>query len=178
MEEQSDQPTLYLTADVARVIANHAASTYPNECVGLLLGRINGSNQHVVAAAPVENRWQGQVELAPGDDPTSLHDRFYLDPRDYLRVDREARERQLDIVGCYHSHPDHPAVPSDRDLVGAQGVGGGSNFAFVIQSVIAGQPADLTSWLLLDNATRFEAEIIAVEAPAVLNYPKETNTRF
>lgn len=151
-----------LTSAAVRGIATHAEATYPDECVGLLLGRLEGTNKIVLEAYPVENRWEGQVTLAESDNADSRRDRFYLDPRDYLRADRSARERDLDIVGCYHSHPDDQAVPSGRDLVGAQGVGGGPGFAFVIQSVAQGVATDLASWLLLDEGTRFEQEELEV----------------
>ena len=81
------------------------------------------------------NNWSAEVGLTDAEHEHSLADRFYLDPRDYMRADRAARAQGLDIVGCYHSHPDHPAIPSERDRVGAQGVGGGSSFSFLIQSV-------------------------------------------
>lgn len=144
--------------DARAAIAAHAVATYPDECVGLLLGTLAESHKHVVAAFPVENRWSGQVALAETDDAESRRDRFYLDPRDYLRADRAAREQGLDVIGCYHSHPDHPAVPSERDRVGAQGVGGGTSFSFVIQRVHAGTAAELASWLLAEGGERFVAE--------------------
>ncbi len=149
-----------LSPEAARVIAAHAEQTYPDECVGLLLGHLDadGSGKTVVETYAVDNQWQGQVALADDDDATSRHDRFYLDPRDYLRADRAARARGLDVVGCYHSHPDSPPVPSERDRVGAQGVGGGTAFAFIIQSVRSGKAERLASWLLLDDGTRFEEE--------------------
>jgi proteasome lid subunit RPN8/RPN11 len=153
---------LILAPLAAQAIAAHAESTYPDECVGLLLGTLDGSTRHVQAIFPVENSWQGQMSLADDDDAQSRRDRFYLDPRDYLRADREARARGLDVVGCYHSHPDHPAEPSERDRVGAQGVGGGHGFAFVIQSVVQGSATELASWLLMDEGTRFEQERIDV----------------
>jgi proteasome lid subunit RPN8/RPN11 len=157
---------IQLSAEAVQAIAAHAESTYPDECVGLLLGLLNGTLKTVIKAHPVENRWQGQVALSETDNSESRRDRFYLDPRDYLRVDREARAQGLDIVGCYHSHPDHVAEPSARDLVGAQGVGGGVGFAFVIQSVRQGVAAEMTSWLLMNDSesenegegTRFEQE--------------------
>jgi proteasome lid subunit RPN8/RPN11 len=151
-----------LTAQTAAQIAAHAEETYPDECVGLLLGHLAGTDKIVVQVYPVENRWEGQVTLSAQDDSESRHDRFYLDPRDYLRADREARATGLDIIGCYHSHPDHPPEPSGRDLVGAQGVGGGPSFAFVIQSVRQGKAAELMSWLLLDAGTRFAQEEVVV----------------
>ncbi|NJN19032.1 MAG: M67 family metallopeptidase [Oscillochloris sp.] len=153
---------LQITSEVAATIAHHAEVTYPDECVGLLIGRLDGAAKIVLFAYPVENRWAGQVQLAENDDPESQRDRFYLDPRDYLRADREARARDLEIVGCYHSHPDHPAIPSERDRVGSQAVGGGTSFAFAIQSVQAGKAAGLTSWLLVEEGTRFAAEDVVV----------------
>ena len=132
---------LTLAPEALAAIAAHAETTYPDECVGLLLGRLDEGRKTVLAVYQAENRWQGQVTLAETDDPTSRRDRFYLDPRDYLRADREAQARGLELVGVYHSHPDDAAVPSERDRVGAQAIGGPS-FAFVIQSVRAGRAAE------------------------------------
>lgn len=147
-----------LTPEARRAIAAHAEATYPDECVGLLLGRLEGEHKIVTATHPVENRWEGQVTLAETDRADSRRDRFYLDPRDYLRADRAAQAQGLDVVGCYHSHPDDRAVPSERDRVGAQGVGASTCFAFVIQSVEQGRAADLASWLLADEGARFVPE--------------------
>jgi proteasome lid subunit RPN8/RPN11 len=155
--------TLLLSADARRAIAAHAEQTYPDECVGLLIGTIEGDEKRVRSAFAVPNRWEGQVTLAATDNPTSQRDRFYLDPRDYLRADRAARAEGLDIVGCYHSHPDWPAEPSERDRAGAEGVGGGTGFSFIIQSVRSGQASDLLSWLLAEDGSRFEAEPLAFE---------------
>jgi proteasome lid subunit RPN8/RPN11 len=200
---------LILSSKAIEQITAHSESTYPDECVGLLLGYIEepyqGDNDWdedddwddedddwgdedddwgdeddddwddddeiekvVVQAYPVENQWEGQVQLTEGKDgekkdTESRHERFYLDPRDYLRVEREGRSRGLDIVGCYHSHPDHSPSPSERDKVGAQGVGGGKAFSFVIQSVRQGNVDEMASWLLLDNGTRFVQEELLTE---------------
>lgn len=148
---------LRLSPEAAQAIAAHAEKTYPDECVGLLFGSLDGELKTALSAFAVENRWAGQVSLAESDDPSSRRDRFYLDPRDYLRADREARASGLEIVGCYHSHPDYPATPSERDRVGAQAIGG-TSFAFVIQSVRAGAAAELASWLLVDAGARFTEE--------------------
>lgn len=153
---------LHLTHSAVAAIAAHAEATYPDECVGLLLGRYEGEVKVVVAVYQVENRWAGQVELGEGDDPESRRDRFYLDPRDYLRADRDAQSRGLDLVGCYHSHPDSAATPSERDRVGAAAIAG-TSFAFAIQSVRAGGAAELRSWLLVDEGARFAEEELALE---------------
>ncbi|MEN9933548.1 MAG: hypothetical protein RLZZ387_127 [Chloroflexota bacterium] len=144
--------------DVRQAIASHAEQTYPNECVGLLIGRFEGGRKIAEAALPAANTWTSDVALTDAEQDHSQRDRFYLDPRDYLRADRAAQARGLDIIGCYHSHPDHPAVPSERDRTGAQGVGAGSLFSFLIQSVRDGQAAELTSWLLADEGRRFISE--------------------
>ncbi len=151
---------LHLTTEAQQAIAAHAVAEYPNECVGLLLGAINGESKQATIAYPVPNRWEGQVELATTDNPNSRRDRFYLDPRDYLKADRAARAQGLDIIGCYHSHPDWPAEPSERDRVGAQGVGGGTSFSFVIQSVSASTASSLRSWILEADGSRFLEEAL------------------
>jgi proteasome lid subunit RPN8/RPN11 len=153
---------LSIAPEAARAIAAHAEATYPDECVGLLLGAIEGETKLVREAMPLENRWAGQVQLSDADDAQSRRDRFYLDPRDYLRADRESQARGLEIVGVYHSHPDYPATPSERDRVGAQAIGG-TSFAFAIQSVRDGRAAELASWLLIDAGARFVQEQLQIQ---------------
>jgi proteasome lid subunit RPN8/RPN11 len=111
-----------------------------------------------IEALPVRNAWTPEVALTDAEHEHSLRDRFAIDPRDYLRADRAARAKGLDVVGCYHSHPDHPAEPSERDRVGAQGAGAGELFSFLIQRVDGGRAAELTSWMLADEGARFAAE--------------------
>ncbi len=154
---------IILSDHIRNIIARHAEETYPDECVGLILGRIDGARTEVEDVFPAPNRWTADVGLTAVDANHSLRDRFYLDPRDYLRAEREARSRNLDVVGCYHSHPDHPAVPSPRDVTGAQGIGGGSRFAFLIQSVREGRATELTAWTLDETGARFVAAEMVVE---------------
>src|SRR5204862_5527472 len=131
--------------------APHAEASHENERAGLLSGHIAGNKKSVETIHEAPNNWSAEVGLTDAEHEHSLADRFYLDPREYMRADRAARAKGLDIVGCYHSHPDHPAIPSERDRVGAQGVGGGSSFSFLIQSVRSGQAAELASWLLIED---------------------------
>ena len=147
-----------LSEHARQAIARHAESTYPHECVGLLIGRLENGGKIVEEIYQAQNTWSADVGLTNAEHEHSLRDRFYLDPRDYMKADRAAQARGLDIVGCYHSHPDHPAIPSERDRVGAQGVGGGSGFSFLIQSVRDSQAAELTAWLLSEAGDRFVAE--------------------
>jgi proteasome lid subunit RPN8/RPN11 len=76
-----------------------------------------------------------------------------VDPKDYLRADREARSKGMDIVGFYHSHPDHPARPSEFDRKNAW-----PWFSYVILAVEQGVPREMTGWLLAEDGSRFLPE--------------------
>ena len=95
-------------------IKAHAEADYPHECGGLLLGHLDAENDKtVVETLPMENT--AEVE--------TRHDRVLIDPRALMLADRKAREKGLDVIGYYHSHPDDEAVPSQFDLDHALPVG-------------------------------------------------------
>ena len=131
------------SAEILDEIRRHGEETYPEECCGFLLGRATGDENEIVSARRATNR--------NGD---RRHDRFVIGPEDYLAADRAARERGLDIVGMYHSHPDHPARPSSTDLAQATFPG----YTYVIVAVQSGRATDLTAWSLSPDRSRFEAE--------------------
>jgi proteasome lid subunit RPN8/RPN11 len=83
----------------------------------------------------------------------SRHNRVLLLPKDVLRAERHARERGLDVVGYYHSHPNAPAVPSQYDLDHALPV-----WSYVIVSVMDGKPVDIRSWEMEDDRSKFNEE--------------------
>jgi proteasome lid subunit RPN8/RPN11 len=92
----------------------------------------------------------------------SPHDRYYIDPRELLRIQREARNRELDVIGFYHSHPDHPARWSQTDLAEAHWLG----CSYVITSVNEGSAAQTNSFLLDggdEEQKRFEDEPLELE---------------
>jgi proteasome lid subunit RPN8/RPN11 len=102
---------LVLPAALRARIADEARAALPGECCGLIEGRRDGVGRVVAAAVhPARN-------IGGGDD------RFEIDPADHIRILRAARARGMEIVGCYHSHPNGRAEPSSRDLVGAVEVG-------------------------------------------------------
>ncbi len=154
---------LYLGAGHRQAIAQAAVDRYPSECCGLLVGqRVFVANQtparedhrQVVAVVATENAWEpGGLDNGPGDDGGhSDRDRYAIDPSDLLRVQKSAREQELEIIGIYHSHPDHPAMPSECDRALAWPV-----YSYVIVSVIEGKVADLKSWRL-DDQHQFQSE--------------------
>ena len=127
---------LHLDAAVDRAIRLHGEETYPHECCGALVGQ--GERALTTVALP------NTTEEGP-------RRRFLVRPADYRLAEQRARELGGDLLGFYHSHPDHPARPSQYDLDHAW-----PTFAYVIVSVAAGAAADMTVWWLKDDRTIFE----------------------
>lgn len=118
----------------------HAQAAYPDECCGAMLGRMEGSNKTVSIALRLENVSQG-----------SRRARYELRPEDLLHADREARRRDMDLIGIYHSHPDCGAYFSETDLKNSC-----PWYSFVILSIAKGAFDHANSWL--PDAERTAAE--------------------
>lgn len=143
-------------------IRRHGVRAYPNECCGLLLGHANGAEKEVQEVVPLTNLRhdpERAQELMPLDEPgrESERNRFLIDPLEQLRVEKDARARGLDVLGYYHSHPDHPARPSDYDCEHAW-----PWYSYIILSVSGGEPKELTSWVLADDRSKFNPEHVEV----------------
>ena len=136
---------LNLNQDFTERIRAHAAQSYPYECCGALLGAETDGGRAVRDLVMLDNQ---------RDD--SPRNRFLVRPEDVLRVENAARERGLDVLGWYHSHPDAPARPSEFDREHAW-----PWYSYVIVSVEAGEPRGMASWRLTDDRERFDAEAIA-----------------
>jgi proteasome lid subunit RPN8/RPN11 len=139
-------------------IRQHSAGDYPSECCGVLLGKVEGDAKHVAEVVALKNLRHDPSraqELLPVEDPgrETERNRFLIDPLDQLRVEKDARARGLDVVGYYHSHPDHLARPSNYDRDHAW-----PWYSYVIISVERGVPKDLTSWVLAEDRSAFHAE--------------------
>jgi proteasome lid subunit RPN8/RPN11 len=143
-------------------IRRHGAEDYPNECCGVLLGKVAGTAKAVSEVVPLRNLRHDPPraqELVPVDDPESEteRNRFLIDPLEQLRVEKDARARGLDVLGFYHSHPDHPARPSNYDRGHAW-----PSYSYVILSVERGEPKELTCWLLAADRSVFDPEQVEV----------------
>ena len=142
---------LLLAKNLEKEIRDHAVKDYPHECCGAMLGTDEGgADRQVRALFPLINR---------RDD--SPRNRFSITPEDFRAAERAAAERGLDLLGWYHSHPDHPARPSEFDREHAW-----PWYSYVIVSVDAGVAKDLTSWRLEDDRSKFLAEEVAPERAA------------
>ncbi|HXW90375.1 MAG TPA: M67 family metallopeptidase [Terriglobales bacterium] len=115
-------------------LRRHGEETYPHECCGVLLGRMEEAGRRVVTSIA---RCQNTREDSP-------QNRYQIDPRELIRIQREGRERQEDIIGFYHSHPDHAARWSPTDLAEAHWFG----CSYVITSVEKGKAAATNSFEL------------------------------
>lgn len=127
-----------------KIMNEDAVKSYPDECCGFMYGHEDANGDRLVSVAlPVNN---SSVE--------NRKRRFEISPKDYLKAERYALENDLQLLGVYHSHPDHPAEPSEQDRVAAQ-----TWFSYIIISVSADRIRNTRSWLLNDQS-RFEEEKI------------------
>ncbi|GAB4400631.1 MAG: M67 family metallopeptidase [Microscillaceae bacterium] len=132
---------LLLDASALETMKAHAEATYPNECCGFFYGQ-EGDQRHISLARPVENSQAGDQRR-----------RFEISPLDYMRAEQFALEQGLSLLGIYHSHPEHPAIPSEHDRVQAQ-----PYFSYLIFSVIGQKVVHYRSWQLKEE--QFEEETI------------------
>jgi len=151
------EKALWISAHLAEKIRLHGAETYPHECCGALLGRDSelenpDSAREVLGLFPLINR---------RDD--SPRNRFSVTAEDVLEADKAARAQGSEVIGWYHSHPDHPARPSqyDRDHAWPW-------YSYVIVSVHKGAPEEMTSWRLSDDRAEFSSEGIEIRHRAAV----------
>ena len=142
---------LSISKELAERIRAHGAETYPHECCGALLGRDDEARE-ILGLFPLINR---------RDD--SPQNRFSVTAQDVLDAEKSARQQGLDVVGWYHSHPDHPARPSEYDRDHAW-----PWYSYIIVSVAQGQPQDMTSWRLNDDRGQFSPEAIQIQQRATV----------
>jgi proteasome lid subunit RPN8/RPN11 len=136
-----------LNARLFDEITRHAEREYPRECCGLLVGRIvdAGRTRIIQETFPVANTFEEGEQ----------YHRMSIEPLDYARAERLYAGRGLGVVGNYHSHPDHPAVPSQFDL---EHLAPWTTMSYVVVSVREGKAVDLRSWELEADRSRFNEE--------------------
>ncbi len=140
---------IYLTEEQIEQIKAHGEQTYPHECGGMLIGRFDAEDgKTVVELLPMKNAM----------NKSEQHNRVLILPKDVLRAERYAREKRLDVIGYYHSHPDHPARPSQFDLDHALPV-----WSYIIVSVEKGKAVDLRSWEMENDRSKFNEEAVKVK---------------
>jgi proteasome lid subunit RPN8/RPN11 len=118
----------------------HAQSTFPDECCGVMIGKIDGDAKNVSLAIALENAYKGKQE-----------DRYEIRPEDLLAADKNARAKGLDLIGIFHSHPDCDAYFSKTDLENSC-----PWYSFVVLSIKGGKFDHANSFL--PNADQSAAE--------------------
>jgi proteasome lid subunit RPN8/RPN11 len=137
--------TLRLPGALADEIRRHGEAAYPAECCGAMVGRAEGGAKEVLRLSPAINRRT--------DDPH----RYLIAPDDLRQLERAVREAGQEIVGYYHSHPDHPARPSAFDAEHAW-----PWYSYLIVRVDRGRGADMASWVLDDERPLMHPESLDV----------------
>ncbi|HEY4355147.1 MAG TPA: M67 family metallopeptidase [Acidobacteriaceae bacterium] len=136
--------SLTIPQDLYDQLRAHGEETYPHECCGIMLGRAGEGSNEVV-----------DLMRAGNTRTDSAHNRYHIAPQELIKAQREGRARGLDIVGFYHSHPDHPAQWSPTDFAEAHWYG----CSYVITSVARGISEITNSFLLMGTAEEDKAFI-------------------
>jgi proteasome lid subunit RPN8/RPN11 len=135
---------ILVSGEVERLVRAEGEKWYPDECCGLLLGRIDeNGRRRVEDIMPAPNAGQAEERCR----------RFRIEPDEFMRAEKRARLRGLDVIGFYHSHPDHPAAPSEYDREQALPF-----YSYVILSVRKGVAAEISSWELSGDRALFNHE--------------------
>lgn len=142
---------LQFEAKILQKMLDDTVRTFPDEACGFLLGRENGEERVFYDILVVENSKEGDKRR-----------RFEISARDYLNAEQFALQKGLDLLGVYHSHPKHPAIPSEHDRVAAM-----PYFSYVIVSVFEHGPEHLRSWRL-NEAQQFEEEAVDIAFHATI----------
>ena len=136
--------SLVLRAKETEIVHTHLCRAYPEEGCGVLVGREREDVREVVQAVPVENRRED-----------SRARRYLISPEQLLAADRSARAAGLEVLGFFHSHPDHPPEPSSFDRENAW-----PWYSYLIVSVERGHVAGQRAWRLREDRASFDAEPI------------------
>ncbi|MGO9482516.1 MAG: Mov34/MPN/PAD-1 family protein [Candidatus Kryptoniota bacterium] len=136
-----------ITKESILQIEKHGERAYPEECCGIMLGINDGNDRGIEEVFGLDNE-QGE----------NRQRRFFVTPKQYLQAERIAVERKLQLLGFYHSHPDHPAAPSEFDRDHAL-----PWFTYLIVSVAQGKAKDITAWFLNETRERFDKSDLLME---------------
>lgn len=128
------------------VIESHGCEGYPHEVCGIIMGHFNEEGNVVT-----------EVRRAVNLNNERAHDRYEMDPKDLLKAEREGREAGVEIIGYYHSHPDHPDRPSEFDRERAWPA-----YSYLIASVMGGKDVTTRSWVINEETSKFDEEEIDI----------------
>lgn len=143
--------SITLTPEQVRAIEAHGEETFPNECCGFMLGTSDTDDKTIVELMRAYNEFEEQEK----------YHRFLITPEAYMRGEKYARAKGLDIMGFYHSHPNAPARPSQYDLDHAW-----PWLSYVIVSIMDGKADAMTSWVMKEDRSAFTEETMVTNGAA------------
>jgi len=135
-----------LSPELEKNIRVDGETAYPNECCGVLIGEVDNVGIKTVKST---------LTISNASEDGEQYHRFLITPEDMMKAEQAARAKKLDVIGFYHSHPDHPSAPSGYDKDHALPF-----YSYVIVSVDNGKAQILTSWELADDRSDFTQEKI------------------
>jgi proteasome lid subunit RPN8/RPN11 len=133
---------IVLPKSIAKQIEAEGSAAYPNECCGILIGKEKDGRRVVERLAPMKNAF----------DPAERYHRFTIDPLAQIEAEKSADDTGQMVLGYYHSHPDHPARPSEYDRTH---VPPWSFYSHIIVAIEKGRPAEMTAWYMDENMEQF-----------------------
>lgn len=139
--------TVFISPAALSQLQQHGEAAYPEEGAGLILGLDTGGKKLVTKLIMLDN----------SREDGARHNRYQLSPEDYLQAESEAARLGVEVLGVFHSHPDHPNHPSEFDRENALPA-----FTYIITSVQAGKAAGSRSWYLKEDRSSFEEEPIEI----------------
>jgi thiosulfate/3-mercaptopyruvate sulfurtransferase len=140
---------LILIDKIVRQINAEGVAAFPNECCGMLIGRELPHGRVVDRIEPADNAFGAEEQ----------YHRFSIPPLQQMKAERAAQKENKTLIGFYHSHPDHPARPSEYDREHAW-----ETFSYLIVQIQSGKPGDMTSWMLDEKTRMFSQQQIVIEA--------------
>ena len=140
--------SVYISFDVLSIVAQVGEDAYPEEGAGVLLGTVDKGVHRISSALPLENTFDSEKRAR----------RYLIQPEDMLVAEMQAEELGMDVIGIFHSHPDHPAEPSEFDREWAL-----PWYAYMITSVRAGTANQTRCWLLDEDRSHFDEIPLVVQ---------------
>ncbi len=150
---------LILSREQLAQIARHSERSYPNEGCGILLGSIEGGRKVVADVLPTENAGEQQAQ----------HNRYLIPPEELLQGELLAEQRGLEVIGYFHSHPDHAASPSETDREQAW-----PRYSYLITSVQEGKATETRCWQFREDGTGFDQETLVLKDSTQVNEESTT----
>lgn len=145
--------TLSISESLRNQICNYGSTRFPEEATGLILGTADKEIRNARVILPLENSFQAE----------SRRNRYLIDPREMLFAEQEAERLDLEVIGVFHSHPNHPARPSEFDLQRAL-----PWYSYFITSIFRGEVVESRSWRLAEDRSSMIEELIEVIQPTPL----------